>query len=428
MGDVLEHGSDESPIRRRWLWPATVLVAVIAVAFAVLRPDGSGSPAASGSGPTPTSIPTASASTSPPEGQQPWPTEAAACGGTATLPLLSTATLHEATGLTLLVGGAGLRLVDVDTGAVRPLTGSAAGGKENAQVTELAASRVGVSALRVSCSEAVLSSGGSKVLSVNTRRRAAVAGLPGRENDLLTAPDTTWAYTYPANPLDRMLLRPVGGGRSVKLPVGFAAGAATSREFIGALTRPGEQASAHGDVVAAVSRTDLTKVRTLGRGWVVAATDAFVLTSNVFDAELQSVLTRTRADGTARKYWMPAGRMLTSAAVLSPDARYLAFQLSRPEPDPRYNAGHPFGSSDLAVLDLILGKLQLVPGVEIAPKTMAGLTFSHNDRWLVITLNEGRSTRLLLWRPGLDRPLESRARLPGKVLYSAPVLDAAVDR
>ena len=419
-------------MRRRWLWPAVVMVAVAGVAFAVLRPHGSGVPGASGpASPTPT--PTASASDTPstalPSGQQPWPTEAAACGNTADLPLLSTAALHETTGLTLVVGGAGLRLVDVDTGAVHPLTGIAPGGHENAQVTDLAASRVGVSALRVTCSDQMVGPTGGGILSVSTRRRAAVVALPGHNEALLTAPDATWAYSYPANPQDRILLRPVGGGTSVKLPVGFSAFAATSSEFIGTLSRPGEQASTAGEVVAAVSRSDLTKVRTLGRGWVVAATDTFVLTSNQCDgATTRCVLTRTRADGTKQKYPMPPGRLITSNAVLSPDARYLAFQLSRPDPDPRYSAGHPIGPSDLVVLDLILGNLQVVPGVEIAPKSSAGLTFSHNGRWLVITLNEGSSTRLLVWRHGLAMPLESPARLPGKLLYSVPVLDAAVDR
>jgi hypothetical protein len=51
------------------------------------------------------------------------------------------------------------------------------------------------------------------------------------------------------------------------------------------------------------------------------------------------------------------------------------------------------------------------------------VAFSRDGRWLVIALNEGRSTRLVLWRRGLNRAYESPARLPGAVLYNVPVLD-----
>jgi len=77
----------------------------------------------------------------------------------------------------------------------------------------------------------------------------------------------------------------------------------------------------------------------------------------------------------------------------------------------------------VAVQDLRTGTLSLVPGVELAPKAAVGLVFSRDGRWLLITLNEGRSARLLVWRPGLDRPMESPARLPGRILYNVPLLD-----
>ena len=119
---------------------------------------------------------------------------------------------------------------------------------------------------------------------------------------------------------------------------------------------------------------------------------------------------------------MPPGRYPSSGATISDGGRYLAFQLARPGPDPRFEMGHPGGPSDIAVLDLGSGHLTVVPGVELAPKSSAGLAFSAGGEWLVITLNEGSRTRLLVWRPGLDRARESPASLPGKVLYNVPVL------
>ncbi len=123
-----------------------------------------------------------------------------------------------------------------------------------------------------------------------------------------------------------------------------------------------------------------------------------------------------------RRYPLPPGRRVASSAVVSRDGRYVAFQLSRAKPDPQYDLGHPGTPSDLAVLDFFTSTLHVVFGVELAPKSLAGLTFSRNGRWLIIALNEDRATRLLLWRPGLDRPLDT-ASLPGAVLYNAPVLD-----
>jgi hypothetical protein len=100
----------------------------------------------------------------------------------------------------------------------------------------------------------------------------------------------------------------------------------------------------------------------------------------------------------------------------------LAFQLSRAGPDSRFAAYHPFGPSDIVVLDLSTGRLSVVPGVELAPKTQAGLAFDPASRWLVVALDEGRRAGLLLWRPGLAQALRSPTRLPGSVLYGVPVL------
>jgi hypothetical protein len=48
------------------------------------------------------------------------------------------------------------------------------------------------------------------------------------------------------------------------------------------------------------------------------------------------------------------------------------------------------------VLNLTTGEFQIVPGLELAPKTGAGLAFSPHGQWLLITINRGDHGHLLL--------------------------------
>jgi hypothetical protein len=65
--------------------------------------------------------------------------------------------------------------------------------------------------------------------------------------------------------------------------------------------------------------------------------------------------------------------------------------------------------------------VDIVPGVELPPLGYdAALAFSADDRWLVIALNAGTTTRLLAWRPGLRLPYECPP-IPAKALYAPPL-------
>ncbi len=423
MADLLAHGPDQARRRPRWLIPAS-FVMVAAVVLLVARPDlwppgDNALPQPSGSL-SPRAVATSPARSGPatvPSSDLPaWPAAPGACGSEAQLPLTSPGPMHATTGLTILVGGAGLRVVDIDTGAVRQVG--------RGQVTELAASTAGVFALRVRCDQLIGPAG--TVLALDPARRTLTTALGGRADSFLSGPDTVWAFSYPADVATRpMVLRPVDGGRPVTLPVGFEAAAANSRFFLGSVIRDGEQPTDGGFGIATVSRARPAVVRHLGRGYPAAATDGFALTYRSCDQAASCELTSipTRLGAATRHFPLPPARAIASTVVVSVDGRYAAFQLSRPDPDPRYAPGHPGGPSDLAVQDLRTGTLSLIPGVELAPKAAAGLGFSRDSRWLIIALNEGRRARLLVWRPGLTQAMESPARLPGGVLYSVPVLD-----
>ena len=419
VSDVLAQGPDRPP-RRPWLRTAAGVTLVAAVALVAVRADRAGDSAT-----PPPSTPSASATVDPaPEpapvdGQQPWPTAVAACGGSTELPLLSTAPLRGTTGLTVLVGGAGLRAVDLDIGRVRPYAGVG----RDALVLQLAAASGQVHALRTTCT-AIQQLGTGTVLRVDVAGRSASTVLPGGTDTLVTAPDATWSLRYAGNPTGRQLvLRPLDGSDNVRLPMGFDVAMATRQEFLGALLRPGAPAPDGGFELAAVSRSDSPQVRTLGTGVLLAATERFRVTAGVgCGLTGRCVLTRVdTAGGSLRRYPLPAGRAPTSPAVLSPDGRRLVVQVSRTEPDLRFGVGHPGSPSDLAMLDLRSGELTVVPGIELAPKTQAGLAFDSRGRWLVVAVDEGARVRLLVWRPGMSRPMASKARLPGAV-YTVPVL------
>ncbi len=431
MGDVLEHGREPRDPQRRWVSAVVVAVVAIALVYAGVRASGSGTPAAA---PGASSPPTA-ASTSSPPGQAsgsaqpaadatPWPSADGACGNTALLPQLSTRPLDERTGMTVLVGGAGLRLVDVDSGAVLPLTGRDSRRDRGLQVVDLTRSTKGTFALRQTCD--VSESPTGTVIAVDPGAASTSRALPGRFDGLFSAPDATWAYIYPRDPVaDVMQVRRVPGGALVDLPTGFGPIMATLHDYVGSLTQGDGQPRGGGLPLAAVARAGAGAgaVRPLGQGWLVGATDAFLLTSRDCEEAAPCELVRRVVDGGVRHYPLPANRFLMSGAVLSDDGRYASFLLSDTNPDKQYLVQHPGGPSRVAVLDLHSGDLAIVPGVELAPKSFAGLTFSRDGQWLAVALNEGRQARLLVWRPGLDRARESPARLPGRVLYSVPVLD-----
>ena len=419
VSDVLAQGPDRPP-RRPWLRSVAGVTLVAAVAFVAVRADRAGDSAS-----PPPSTPSASATVdaapdlAPADGQQPWPTAVAACGGSTELPLLSTAPLRGTTGLKVLVGGAGLRAVDLDTGRVRPYAGIG----QDALVLQLAAAAGQVHALRTNCT-AIQALGIGAVLRVDVPGRSASVVLPSGTDTLLTAPDATWALRYAGNPSGRQLvLRPLDGGDKVRLPMGFDVAMATQQEFLGNLQRPGAPAPDGGSELAAVSRSDPRQVRALGTG-VLLCRDRAVPRHGRGGLRPDRTV-RAHPDrhdgGSLRHYPLPAGRAPTSPAVVSPDGRRLVVQVSRQEPDLRSGVGHPGSPSDLAVLDLRSGELTVVPGIELAPKTQAGLAFDRRGRWLVIAVDEGPRVRLLVWRPGMSRPMASKARLPGAV-YTVPVL------
>ena len=378
--------------------------------------EGSSAPAGSRSEAQPTEPepnPTTPAAT-PVGDDHPWPRTKGACSNEAPLPRLSVKPLLTQTGLHVLVGGRGLRLVDVDNRRVQWVMSPA--GEQ--QVAQLVSVHDRFYALAQPCSSRLSV---SNVLSVDLDRLDTQTTVHGVD-ELLAGEDGAWAFRYVDTPSNEVTLHPVAGGPPLRMPPGFAPENVTRRSFIGSLDVPGDEVDNQSPYVAVVDRASLATVRRLGRGDTTAGTDAFVL-YNACKADKCRLIQQPSA-GAERSFPLPPGGMPMSAIVLSGDRRFAAFQLGRSRPDPVYDAGHPGPPSDLAVLDLVTGKLQVLRGVEFAPKSGAGLAFSRDSTWLLITLNEGDRSRLLVWRRGWDRPRLALVTLPGTISFNVPVLDS----
>ncbi|MEO8889611.1 MAG: hypothetical protein ABI429_10040, partial [Jatrophihabitantaceae bacterium] len=108
------------------------------------------------------------------------------------------------------------------------------------------------------------------------------------------------------------------------------------------------------------------------------------------------------------------------SAVLSPDRRTLAYVRQRSTPA-QYEMGHPGNPNEVVSVDLASGRTTVVPGLEIWSKSSPGLDYSPDSTWLVISLDAGTRVDLLLWHPGLARPLQPSVQVTGDVAFEPTV-------
>ena len=336
-----------------------VLVLLAATVFAIVRAGPHSRAAAAGgrSASAASAIVSVPSPSSSPARQ--WPHAAGACGSDWSLPIVSAVPLTTHTGLQVLLGGTMLRTVDLDSGRVTAVPGAALRGDES--VTQLAVSGSDSYALASYCRGAHP----ARVIRVGPNGRADLVAT-GQLDDLLADDIRVWALTYPLD--------------------------------------------------------DTTPWANLRLGYLLAVGAGMLVWSDACPQPTVCTLHRRGlSDRGDHRYLLPAGRRPSSFAVVSPDGRLLAFLLQRAAADPRYDPGHPQPPADIALLDLDTSQLQIVPGLEFAPKTQPGLVFSPDSRWLVIALNEALRTRLLVWTPGLGQPMQSRAELPGQLALTPPI-------
>jgi hypothetical protein len=412
--EVLAYG----PRRPRRLWVAALVVAAVALGVLIAVRTWPHSAPHGKTVAAPTSSPPPSArTTQPPQPGPPvWPTAPAACGGDAQLPIVSSAAVTAPTGLRLLVGGSPLRTVDFDSGRAAEVTGLIRG----TFVTELDTASPGY-AVTNACDPSVPSRVARLTSDVHIGAQRGIG--PVAEFVALDGP-RVWAFTSPdaAHPHGTVRL---DGGRPVRLPSGLFPEAITDGVVVGA--RPPSAGNGPGSIQLVDAANGRVRQQ-LGPGQVVAVGGGTVVWSQGCYLSISRpcpVHRRSVDGGSTATFRLPRSPGFTYG-VVSADGRRLAFTLTRPRREHRYRVDHPMPPSDVAILDFGTGALHVVPGVELAPKDPPGLAFTPDGRWLVLALNAGTKTRLLAWRPGLARPLET-APVAGPA-WSPPAVAALASR
>jgi hypothetical protein len=354
----------------------------------------------------PASASSPSLSLSPPS---PWPSAAGACGTTAFRSLLSAQPLTERIGVRLLVGGYGVRLVDADTGTARAVRGIPTDATHT--VSGLVSAAGVVFTTSASCDGLA-----GPVYRLDDGTAHPIAATP--VDGLLAGAGRVWAVDYPdasAAPTALVRLRPLNGGPAVTLPTGAYPVADAAAGIVAGV----DQVGARPHVVLLDPGTG-RPARTLGTGVPLAVERSHLLLQrgpcDLDQATASCTIARIdlRTGHQDSRYVLPTGRVPVSVGSVSRDGRLAVFQLARAHTDPRFDPGHPIPPADIALLHLDTGRLDIVPNLELAPKTDAGLVIADDGSWLFVALNDGDHTHLLAWHPGLDAP-RSVARLPGPI-------------
>ena len=331
--------------------------------------------------------------------------------------------LRAATGVRLLVGGQSVHTVDLDAGWVRSAAGLSLPADEF--VSQLLVSGQTGYALVQPCE----ATGTDAVLRIG--RTGGVTMLASnRHIDQLFADDSggVWAAEVADIATDGpiTMVRLPGGG-AVRLPAGLRPVAISGHRLIGVIGTPAQPGNPRsGDLVS----FDLSTARFgpgLGRASSLTVGAGLLLwTDGPCSQAAPCALHRYDLGSgvsSVRGYALPVEASIDSGA-LSPDRRLLAFALPREFQDRSADVAGFGAPSDLVVLDLRTGVLEGIPNLQLPPTAPAGLAFSAHGDWLVIAADEGSSTRVLLWRSGLVRPLQAGVTVDGRMLAVPPVIAA----
>jgi len=318
----------------------------------------------------------------------------------------------------VLVGGTGLRQVTLG-GAV---SGLLPGLPEHGRlVTSLVSGPGAAYAVDTPCFSSTASVRLYRIVAGAVRRLRITADA------LLGGPHRAWAVTYRAQ---HTVLTSPAGGRAVTFTSDIAPVADTAAGLVVAAYHP---PAGRRDTVELLDPNTGAVLRRLGGGSPLGAAGHVLLVSLHGCAgppahgicTLESIDLNTGRPAAPAE--LPAGRVPVSgdlaSPVFSPDGTLAAFQLARARPDPRFAAAAPGPPSDVAVLHLRTSRLDIVPGLELPPRTWAGLAFDPTGSWLLATVSQGNHGELLAWRPGMPGPALVTS-LPGPLAEAPPLVPA----
>jgi DNA-binding beta-propeller fold protein YncE len=387
---------------------AVLLVAALIAVFAIrLWPGSSPKPQPAALGTPPPAGPSIVSDT-PAAPQRQWPTAPSACGGTTELPLVSgTRPVAEHTGLALLTGGRKLYTVDFDTGRVSALSTTGSSRRRFVQTLTAVLPAFGTTA---SCHGGAASG----LIRIDTDHHVADLGPLHPDQSVLADGRHAWIVTSPNSRKVAATLRPVAGGPVVTLPKQTYPAEIENGTIVAS-----RQGDGHHAVVLLDATTGRVERQLPDADYPLAAGADLVLWTSGCDPTGDGpcpldVLRSTNGRVTHVRLPRPA-----LAATISPDGSQVALLME--SAGTNLYAGHPFPPSNIAVLNLHTGRLQIIPGITIGAKEFPGLAFSPDGRWLAISLDAGTKTRLLAWRPGLGPPYEG-VSVPGRTDGAPPLL------
>lgn len=413
--DVLEHGPTRPPHRNVPIVVAAV-VALGLIAYGAVRLGGEGpqADAAGSASPAPAASRTPSATAS-------WPAAEGLCQSEVRLPVTRPTPLQQVTGLQVVVGGASLATVDVDTGRSTKLPGV----PNDEQVTELVRSGGDVYALASPCYHHGDDEWSPTILRVTADGSTDRVHFSGPVGDMVGGPAGVWGVHYAGSGHKPTILRGLDGS-TVRLSGAVWLAGVTRHAIVGELMGDPDSGS---DPAFALFDPHTGKVeRRIPGATPVAVGDDFVLSmgqcASPYTVSSRRCVLHRFGTGTGRdeKYTLPPGRVPFGPATLSRDGRFAAFQLGRAHQDSQYSTGHPGPPSEVAILDLASGDLMIVPDLVLAPKTFVGMGFAPHHDWLLLAVNDGRYGSLLAWHLGSDRLLLCPGRLPGPLSSAPPLL------
>jgi hypothetical protein len=241
---------------------------------------------------------------------------------------------------------------------------------------------------------------------------------------LLGGPRQAWAVTYLPRSVLTQVLTPLNGGRAVTITPNATPVAGTTAGLVAVVYHP---PSGRRHTVELLDPNTGAVLRRLAEGAPLGAVGHLALVTlpdcgaplTPGTCTLESIDLATGR--TTATFELPAGRVPVSDAVFSPDGTQAAFQLARARLDPRFTTELGLPPSDVAVLHLHTGSLDLVPGLKLPPETQTGLAFDATGNWLLATMSEGSRGELLAWRQGMPGPALVTS-LPGPLALAPPVL------
>jgi len=410
VSDTVEFGGWPRP--PRWVWALAGAAAVAVLASVVVARSEAYHTAASSQSTSPATAP-ARALRPPRAGSARWPSAAGACGLPVYLPQIHLARHHAHVPVRVLVGGTALRQVTAGGAVSGPLPGLPDHGR---LVTALVAGPGADYTFDVPCGSSSASPRVYRIVAGSARPLGITA------DTLLGGPRQAWAVTY----LPRTVLTPLNGGRTVTITSKITPVADTAAGLVAVAYHP---PSGRRVTVELLDPNTGAMLRRLAEGASLGAAGHIALVTmpdcgaplTPGTCTLESIdLTTGRPTATFK---LPAGRVPVSGAVFSPDSTQAAFQLARARLDSRLTTELGLPPSDVAVLHLDKGNLDLVPGLKLPPETQAGLAFDATGHWLLATVSEGNRGELLAWRQGMPGPALVTS-LPGPLADPPPLLPA----